>query len=73
MISKGDAHLTSMEIVQFSDPLTPLSIYVQNFSTLLTLDVQFQTKTFFAVDNQSIKRKYNPNMTNICYQVLRSG
>ena len=33
-----------MKVVQFSRPPPALSIYVQNFSTSLTLDVQFQTK-----------------------------
>ena len=33
-----------MKIVQFSRPPPALSIYVQDFSTSLTLDVQFQTK-----------------------------
>ena len=46
----------------FQDPQPPLSIYVQNSSTSLTLDVQFQpTPTLTSPnDNQLIKRKYNP-------------
>ena len=32
-----------MKIVQFSQPPPPLSVYVQNSSTPLTFDVQFQT------------------------------
>ena len=47
---RDDVHMTSMKIVQFSRPPPPLfppiphlSIYVQNSSTSLTLDVQFQT------------------------------
>ena len=35
--------MTSMKIAQFLRPPTPLSICIQNSSTLLTLDVQFQT------------------------------
>ena len=34
--------MVSMKLIQFSRPLTPLSIYIQNSPTLLTLDVQFQ-------------------------------
>ena len=42
-INFRDTHMTSMKIVQFSRPSTLLSIYVQNYSTPLTLDVQCQT------------------------------
>ena len=35
--------MTLMKIGQFSRPSTPLSRYVQDYSTPLTLDVQFQT------------------------------
>ena len=35
--------MTSKKIAQFSRPLTPSPIYVQNSSTPLNLDVQFQT------------------------------
>ena len=55
--------MISMKMVQFSRPLTPLSIYVQFSSTPLTVDVQFQTKRCSPNDNQSVKRKYNPRMT----------
>ena len=34
--------MKSMKIVHFLRPQPPLSIYVQNSSTPLTLDVQFQ-------------------------------
>ena len=37
---RDDTHMTSMKIVQFLR--VPLSIYIQNSSTSLTLDVQFQ-------------------------------
>ena len=48
----------------------PLSIYVQNSSTPLTLYVEFQTNSPLPSlnDNQSIKRKHDPRMTIICYQ-----
>ena len=52
--------MTSMKIVQFSRLPTPLSIYVQNSSTLRTLDVHFQMNPLSPNDNQSIKRKHNP-------------
>ena len=41
--SLGMVHMTSMKIVQFLKIPNPLSIYVQTFSTSLTLDVRFQT------------------------------
>ena len=42
-LPRDDTHMTSMKIVQFPIPPTPLSIYVQKSSTPLTLDVQLQT------------------------------
>ena len=65
--------MTSMEIIQFSRPPTPLFIYVQKSSNLLILDVQFQTKAPSPNGNQSIQIKHNPRMTLICYQVLPSA
>ena len=44
--------MTSTKTVQFSRFPTPLSIYVQNFSTPLTLDVQFQTPSLQMITNQ---------------------
>ena len=65
--------MTPMKIVQFSRAPPPLSIYVQNSSIPLTLDVQFQINPHPSPnDNQSIKRTHNPRMTIICYQVLVS-
>ena len=55
----------------FQDPSSPISIYVQCSSTPLTLDVYFK-RTPSSNDNQSIKRKENPRMTIICYQVFPS-
>ena len=57
----------------FRDPSLPLSIYVQNSSIPLTLDVQFEMNPSSPNDNQSIKRKHNPRMTIMCYQVLLSS
>ena len=55
-------------------PPPSLSICVQYSSTLLTLDVQFQTNPPLSPnDNQSFKRKYSPRMTIMCYQALSSG
>ena len=71
-----DTHMTSMKIVRFSIPSTPLSIYFQNSSTPLTLDVQFQPPPPHpspSNENQLIKRKHNPRMSFICYQVLPSA
>ena len=76
---RDDTHMTSMKIVPFSRPPPPLSSYVQNSFTPLTLDAQFQTNlsphphSLTPNDNQSIKRKHNPRMTIICYQVFPSG
>ena len=39
---RDDTHMTSMKIVQFSGVPPPSFIYIQNSSTPLTLDVQFQ-------------------------------
>ena len=40
ILIRDDTHMTSMKTVQFSRPPPPtLSIYVQNYSTPLTLDV----------------------------------
>ena len=38
---RDDIHVASIEISNFEDPPTPLSIYVQNFHIPLTLYVQF--------------------------------
>ena len=61
------------KLLNFQDAPTPSSIYVQTLFTLLTLDVQFQTNPSSPNDNQSIKRKHNPRINIICYQVLPSG
>ena len=63
--------MTSMNIIYFPRPPTPFFIYVQNSSTPSSLDVQFQVNPASPSDNQSTKRKHNPRMTFICYQVIR--
>ena len=66
------------KLSNFQDPLPPLPIYVQNSSTPLNLNLQFQTTPLpppclSPNDNKSIKRKHNPSMTTASYQVLLSG
>ena len=56
------------KLSNFQDSPPPMSIYVRNSFTPLTLDVQFQTNSLSHNDNQSIKRKHDPRMTIICYQ-----
>ena len=73
MIIRNDTHMTSMKILQFSRLPTPLVQLRPKFSTPLTLDVQFQTKPPSPNHNQSIKRKHNPRMSIISYQVFPSG
>ena len=79
---RDDTHITSMKIIQFLRPPPPkprLSIYVQTSFTPLTLDVHFITKspsppsythTHSSNDNQPLKRKHNPRMTIMCYQLI---
>ena len=74
---RDNTHMTSMKIIQFSrHPPAPLSIYLQNYITPLSLDVHVRTKPPpppSSNDNQSVKRKHNPRTTFICHQVLLSG
>ena len=71
-IIRDDIHMTGVKLFNFYNHLSRLSIYVQNSSTPLTLDVQFQTNQNppspfpSPNDNQPIKRKHNPRMTIIC-------
>ena len=64
------------DVLEFSRPPTPLPIYLQNSSTSLNLNLQFQTTplqppaSLQMITNQ---RKYNPSMTTASYQVLLSG
>ena len=73
---RDDTHMTPMKIVQFSTPPVPapLSSYVQNSSTPLTLDVQFQTKSPHSpYDNQSIKRKQSKDDYYVILSYLLVG
>ena len=61
------------KLSNFQDPLPPLSIYIQNSSTPLTLDVQFQTTTH---PLQMITNQLNENIIQrelLCSQVLQVG
>ena len=58
--------MTSMKIVQFSRLPTPLSIYVRNFFTPLTLDGQYQTTPPSSSPNDTVhvnERNQNKNKT----------
>ena len=77
---RDDTHMMSMKIVQFSRLpfsftlllyLISVTYVVQSSSTTLTLDIQFQRNPSpFPNYSQSIKRKLNPCMTILCYQVF---
>ena len=56
----------------FNTSQPSLSIYFQNSLTPFTFHDQFQVNTPSPNDDQSFKRKHNPSMTIICYQVLPS-
>ena len=73
---RDDTHMTSMKIIQFSRPPTPLVHLPSKFFHPLDLGRPFPNATTSppsSNDNQSVKRKHNPRMTIICYQVLLSG
>ena len=63
--------MTSMKTVQFSRG----SIPCPSTSEILPLDLggSISNEPLIPNDNQSVKRKHNPRMTIICYQVLPSG
>ena len=69
------------KLFNFEDPHLPCTSTSNLLSspTPLTLDGQFQTNlprlslSPSPNDNQSIRRKYNPRMTIICYKILLSG
>ena len=71
---RDDKHMTSMKIVQFSRPATPLNhlrpkfFHTLDIGRLISNELHPSPK-----DNQSIKRKHNLRMTAISYQVLISG
>ena len=77
-VVRDDAHMTSMKTVQVSRPspsphppcpstskiLPPPWPWMSNFK---------RSTSSSQIDNQSVKRKHNPRMTIICYQVLTLG
>ena len=67
--------MMSLKIVQFSGSPTPLVHLRSKFFHPLDLGrtMSNEPPPFRPNDNQSIKRKHNPSMTIICYQVLPQG
>ena len=61
--------MTSIKIAQFSRPPTLLVHLRPKFFQLLDLGRPISNKPPSSNDNQSSKRKHNPRMTIICYQV----
>ena len=60
---RDDTHLTSMKIIQFSRPLTPIVRLRPKFFHALDLGRPVSNEPASPNDNQSIKRKPNPKMT----------
>ena len=79
--SSMTTHMTSMKIVQFSRPPTPLSIYVQNSFTPFTLDAQLKMNPTPCTHThthplQIITNHLKENIIHewlLCYHVLPSG
>ena len=74
---RDGTRMTSVKIVQFSRPPTPLAHLRPNFFHPLELEPPVSNDSPPAPclspnDNQSIKRKHNPSMTTASYQVLLS-
>ena len=68
-----DTHMTSMKIAQFSRLLTSFVLVRPKFFDPLNLGRSISNELPPSPnDNQSIKRKHNPRITIICYQVLPS-
>ena len=59
---RDDRHVTSMKISNFQDAKPPLSIYIQNSFTPLTLDVQFQTNLPPSLPPQMITNQLKENI-----------
>ena len=73
--TRNDTHGKSMKIVQLSRPPTPLVHLRPKFVHPVNLERPISNKLPLSSpnDNQSVKRKHNPRMTIICYQVFPSG
>ena len=78
---RDDTHITSMKIIQFlrPPPQTPLVHLRPNFFHPVDLGRPFPneiplptsyTHTHSSNDNQPLKRKHNPRMTIMCYQLI---
>ena len=66
--------MTSMKIAQFSKALTPLAHLRPKFFHPIDLGRPISNELPpIPKDNQSIKRKHNPRMNIMQYQVLLSG
>ena len=63
--------MTSMKIVQFSRPFGPCPKFFHPLD--LGRPISNEPLLFSPDDNQSIKRRHNPKMTIVCYQVFPSG
>ena len=63
--------MTSMKIVKFSVTRTPLIHLHPKFLDLRDVGRPNSNKPPTPNDSRLIKRKYNPRMIIICYQVLR--
>ena len=76
--NRDDKDMTSMKIVQFSRPPTPHVHLRPKFFHILELGRPISNEPPSLCppspnDNQSVKRKHNPRMTVISYQVLYLG
>ena len=73
-VIRDNTHMTSMKIVQFSRPLSPFVYLLPKIFCVLDLERPILNEPPSSPnDNQSVKRKHNPRMTIICYQVLSSS
>ena len=70
VLLRDDTHMTSMKIVQFSRPPTHPCPSTFKFLHPLDLGRLISNEPPSTNDSQSIKRKHNPRMTIIFYQVL---
>ena len=77
-IFRDDTHMASMRIVQFSRSptlfvqLRPIFIHPLDLGRPIPNEPPLPL-SLSSNDNQSVKRKHNPRMTMICYQVFPSG
>ena len=71
---RDDTHMTSRKYVQFlKRPFNPLVHLRPKFFNSLDLEPPISNEPPSPNDNQSFKRKHNPRMTIVCYQVLPPG